>query len=494
MKSKFKYPFQIFFLLVIMLSPIGGVHYAQAGANLAVRSDAVIITHNLSIWEAVYVGFVNASTFEKWQFAFDDSHEFTMTVTPFTSSDLLPLLILRDGNGNELARGTGTLTSTQPVGNYSVEVQPVSGSGYYGLTLREVLQIQPSASTVINPSSINVDETATATVNLTGIPTGGYTGAEFTCTYDASLGGVSNITVSSLFGTDPAVAINGPQNGSFIVAVAGSNGNTAATDGAAFTFDVTGLQAGQTAVHCTARVSSGSNVLTAISSTATSLTILAGSTPTPTSTPLESPTPTSTPLESPTPTSEPVESPTATSEPVESSTPTSTPFESPTATSEPVESSTPTITPTQTVGASPTPQSDGTLTGQVIASKPVTILLNNPDSTLATSVTANADGTFSLSAPAGTYTVIAMAAGFLSAQGSVTLSAEAGSAIPTVSLLAGDIDNNNVIDQFDAMTIGMNYNTAVPSAADLNNDGIINVLDLELLARNYRKTGPITWQ
>jgi hypothetical protein len=66
--------------------------------------------------------------------------------------------------------------------------------------------------------------------------------------------------------------------------------------------------------------------------------------------------------------------------------------------------------------------------------------------------------------------------------------------MPTITLLAGDIDNNNVIDQLDAMTIGMNYNAAEPTAADLNSDGNINVLDLELLARNYRETGPLAWQ
>ena len=66
--------------------------------------------------------------------------------------------------------------------------------------------------------------------------------------------------------------------------------------------------------------------------------------------------------------------------------------------------------------------------------------------------------------------------------------------MPNVSLLAGDIDNNGVIDQFDAMTVGMSYNTATPAAADLNNDGTINVLDLELLASNYRKPGAIAWQ
>ncbi len=107
--------------------------------------------------------------------------------------------------------------------------------------------------------------------------------------------------------------------------------------------------------------------------------------------------------------------------------------------------------------------------------------------------TAN-EGSFQLSAPAGTYTLVAVANGFLSAQGSVTITSGSSVTQPTVTLLAGDIDNNNVIDQFDAMTIGMSYNTATPAAADLNNDGIINVLDLELLAQNYRKTGPIPWQ
>lgn len=65
--------------------------------------------------------------------------------------------------------------------------------------------------------------------------------------------------------------------------------------------------------------------------------------------------------------------------------------------------------------------------------------------------------------------------------------------MPTITLLAGDIDGNNVINQFDALTIGMSYNTNTPAAADLNNDSIINVLDLELLAKNYRKTGPLPW-
>jgi len=492
---KSKHIFQILVLLVMLFSPIGSVQHVRATADSAVQLDPIVVPRSLSYWDATYIGFVSSSIYEKWGFQFTESHNFVVTVTPI-SGDLVPLLILLDANGSEITRDTGSLTSTQPAGTYSIQVQPQSGSGFYIMTLREVIQTQPSVSTVVNPTSVNVGETAVVTVNLNNVPAEGYTSAEFTCTYDASLVEVSNIVVTSLFGADPAVAIQGPQNGSFIVAVAGSNGNKATTSGAAFTFNAKGLQAGQTAIECTARASKGDNVLTQISSTAGSLTVVgSASTPTFTPTPAESPTPTSTstPVESPTPTSTatPIESPTetSTSTPVESPTPTltSTPIESPTPTftSTPVESPTPTSTPLPT---------DGTLTGQVLASKPVTVSLYDASDTLITSVTANADGTFSLTAPVGTYTAVATASGFLNAEGPATLTAGNTTTMPTVSLLAGDIDGNNVIDQFDALTIGMSYNTAVPAAADLNDDGIINVLDLELLADNYRETGPLAWQ
>jgi hypothetical protein len=376
------------------------------------------------------------------------------------------------------------LTATLPAGNYAIQVQPASGSGVYSLTLRELVQTQPSVSTVVSPASLSVGETAGVTVNLNNVPVEGYTSAEFTCTYDASLVEVSNIAVTNLFGADPVVAINGPQNGSFIVAIAGSNGFKATFSGAAFTFSVKGLQGGQTTIDCTVRVSKGDNTLTALPSTAGSLTVL-GSTFTPTAVPSSTPTVTATPTETATPTLTPVESLT----PTETSTSTST--ATVTVTSTPLESPTPTTTSTATATAIPT---TGSLTGKVLASKPVTISLLNADNSVATSVLANADGTFSLTATAGTYTVSASAIGFLSAQASITLTAGGTITQPDISLLAGDIDNNNVIDQFDAMTIGMGYNTTVPAAADLNNDGIINVLDLELLAHNYRLTGPVAWQ
>jgi hypothetical protein len=605
-----------------------------------------IISRGPITWDTVYTGSVDTYRYERWSLTLNETNKFTLTATP-TSSGLVPLISLLDSNGTEIARSAGTLTSTQPAGNYSVQIQPQAGNGFYSLVLHKddlPIPTVPYVSTVVDPANVNVGGTAIATVSLGNVPAEGYTSAEFTCTYNASVMEASNIVAGSLFGADPAVAINGPQNGSFIVAIAGSGSNKATTSGPVFTFSATGLQTGRSPLGCTARTSKGDNVLTQIESLGTSLTVGTPSepTPTPTTPPIESPAPTftSTPEASPTLTTtqtststppasnwltftnstfgfqfkyppdsqietggtdtdsiihlpfapgtnlgtkylqmivaenaNPCQSPLATQSMLETSetvvingisflkqtgqdgsaghinkwvaystsrdnvcvsldfvlraanpgmfaTPPpvydevaekavfgqivstfswleGAPTETPTFTATPGETATPTVTPTS--DGSPTPTSTpgattGTLTGRVVADNPVMVSLLNPDSSVAASVTANTDGTFSLTAPVGTYTVRAAAISFLSAQGSATLIGGSIVTIPATSLFVGDIDNNNVIDQFDALTIGMNYNTATPAAADLNHDGIINVLDLELLARNYRRTGPVAWE
>ncbi len=479
--------FQLFILLVMLVRMVGSSQTARAEA-----ADPIIIHRDLSFWDATYFGLVNAGLYEKWQFSFTTTHTFTVTVTPLTG-DLVPLLILLNGSDSEVDRAAGTLTSTQSSGSYSLQVQPESGAGFYMLTIREIIQSQASVSTSVSSGTVNAGESAVATVSLNSIPAGGYASAEFTCTYDSALVQASNIAVTGLFGPDPAVAVNDPQNGSFIVAIAGSNGNKASSGGAAATFGVKGLQAGQTPIECTARISKGDNLLTSIPSTGTSLTIV-GELSTPTFTP--------TPIDTPALASEtPVESPTSTatqSTPVETATPTSeTPPESPTPTAtetetNPVETVTPTATGTEP--PTPTPLPDGAINGKVIASKPVTVSLYTAGDALVASVIANPDGTFSLTTPPRTYKIVASARGFLRAEGSASIPAGGTAAQADITLLAGDIDGNNVIDQFDAITIGMNYNGTTPPEADLNNDGVINVLDLEVLAGNYRKTGPTVWE
>ena len=412
--TKFKNLFQVLIVAVMLFGVMGSYQQAQA------QSTAVVVVRDLTYWDATYTGYVDVNRYETWPVAFTDAEDFTVTAAP-NGGDLTTLIILTDSAGVELARGNGTLVSSQPAGNYLVQVQPATGTGFYSFTIRrtEVTPppTDPSSSTTVTPESLKVGETAIVSVSLNNVPPEGYTSAEFTCTYEMSKVEVSNIVVAGLFGADSASALNGPANGSFIVAVAGSNGNKATTSGVVFTFNAKGLLVGTTTIACVARVSKGDNVLIELPSTSATLTI------------------------------------------------------------------------TDDVIV----VEDSTLTGQVLAGKAVTVSLYDAADALVKSVSANADGTFSLTAPAGTYTVVATASGFLSAEGSVTLTANETSTKAAVTLLAGDIDGNAVIDQFDAMTIGMSYNGADPAAADLNNDGVINVLDLELLAANYRLTGPIVW-
>jgi hypothetical protein len=174
--------------------------------------------------------------------------------------------------------------------------------------------------------------------------------------------------------------------------------------------------------------------------------------------------------------------------------PSSTPVIAPTSTLGDHDHNQPTATNMPLASSTPLPPTDGSLTGQVIASKPVTVSLYDANNIIIKSVVANPDGTFIMTAPAGNYSVVAIATGFLNHQGSVVITAGNTTVRLAINLLAGDIDGNNVIDQLDALTIGMSYTSSSPAAADLNNDGVIDFLDLELLAENYRKTGPSVWE
>jgi len=270
-------------------------------------------------------------------------------------------------------------------------------------------------SASLTPPSVLIGETSNVTVNLNNIPAGGFASAEFTCTYDPALVEVSAVTPTDLFGPDPIAVVSGPQNGSFVFAVAGSVGNKATSDGSVFTFSAKGLQIGQPSIDCQVRASTGDLVLITIPSEPARLEVI-DDVPVPT---------------------------------------------------------------------------EGTFAGQVIAGKPVTITLKDQSGSVAGAVVVNPDGTFSLSIPAGTYTAVASAPGYLRAQGTVSIVSGGTTTIQTISLLAGDIDGNDVIDHFDALTIGINYNGTEPAAADLSNDGTINVLELEILSPNYRQVGPL---
>ena len=378
-------------------------------------------------WNLVSRGSLDAYRYERWALTLSEERSFTITTTPVTPG-LQTLIVLLDANGNEITRSLGTLTTTQPAGDYFVEIRPQSGQGFYDIILQDSADLTAPYIQTIAPTHTNANGTATVEAYLGNIPAGGYTSVEVTCPYDASLLSVNSITATNLFGNDPATAITGPANGQFIFSIAGSHGQKAASDGTAFTFNIRGLAAGETTLRCTARISLGDGTLTNIIAIGTSITISEA----------------------------PVQNP---DDPI-------------------VDDG----------------LNNSLLTGQVLATKPVTVSVYDGGNNLLNTSTVNAEGNFSMGLPAGTYNVLASATGFLPARGTATLVAAQTTTMPTITLLAGDIDGNLVIDQFDAMTIGMNYNTALPDAADLNADGTINVLDLEALAANYRSSGVQSWQ
>lgn len=314
-----------------------------------------------------------------------------------------------------VAPPTATSISTEP---------PVSTST--PLPTSTTVPVGTTVITSASPKDLLMGQTGTVSVSLANIPASGFNSIEFTCSFAADTLSASNIQIGGLFGSDPVPAYNDSQNGNFIVAIAGSNGNKVTSDGIAFTFTVTGLKPGQSNIVCTARVSTGDNNLIDIPSISDVITVLDNS-------------------------------PTA-------------------------------------IAATATAILPPTLSGQVIAPKAITVSLLNADSSLAATTTTNSDGTFTLTAEPGSYLVIASAEGYLNSQGTVTLTTGVNTTLPSITLPAGDIDNNDVIDQYDALTLGMNYNVIATASADLNNDGLTNILDLELLADNYRKAGALAWQ
>ncbi|PWH12779.1 MAG: hypothetical protein DDG60_11695 [Anaerolineae bacterium] len=285
--------------------------------------------------------------------------------------------------------------------------------------------VEPYAEVQIQTPEIQIGKTTQAGVQLVNVPQEGLSGAEFTCTYQAEVISISNLAASNLFGNDPVVAINNPTAGAFIIAIVGSQGYKATSNGVAFTFDIQGLREGQTTIACAARVARNEQELTELASRSAILT---------------------------------------------------------------VASNLPTPSPTAEVAT------HGILLGQVVSSKPALITLKSEDSSLVLTQTTQANGTFQFPEVfPGNYLLFAQAEGSLQATGRISIAAGQSLSLTAVTLLFGDIDANNVIDQFDAMTIGMNYNGTLPAAADLNADGAINFFDLQPIARNYRQIGPIPW-
>ncbi len=111
------------------------------------------------------------------------------------------------------------------------------------------------------------------------------------------------------------------------------------------------------------------------------------------------------------------------------------------------------------------------------------------------STSLNADGTYLLKAPFGTFTLQLRAPGFLTAQKLISLTAGQPFQLAETTLLAGDVNGDNEINALDLISLGAAYEITplqLPST-DLNGDGHVDLFDLTLLAKNWRRIGPTGW-
>ncbi len=106
-----------------------------------------------------------------------------------------------------------------------------------------------------------------------------------------------------------------------------------------------------------------------------------------------------------------------------------------------------------------------------------------------------ADGSFSMSLPQGTYLIRASHPGYLTAQRPITVG-EAPLPLPTVFLLGGDADNNGTIGLLDLLLLGRDYGLETPpgdSRVDINGNGVVDLPDLLMMGANYGLSAPQPW-
>jgi hypothetical protein len=113
--------------------------------------------------------------------------------------------------------------------------------------------------------------------------------------------------------------------------------------------------------------------------------------------------------------------------------------------------------------------------------------IQNSSGTLSTQTDNNGNFSFE-EVDAGTYTLTANSPGFLAAT-CTNLTHEGDTVLESVTLLAGDIDDNGIVDIVDAVAIGSALGDAEPGQiTDLNIDLIVDVLDIILMSVNFGQT------
>jgi hypothetical protein len=108
----------------------------------------------------------------------------------------------------------------------------------------------------------------------------------------------------------------------------------------------------------------------------------------------------------------------------------------------------------------------------------------------------DASGHFTIpDVPAGAHNSISIdAPGYLSAACNAPDLTSAETALTTVTLLSGDVNNDDLIDVGDATAVGTSFGaTGSGLIADLNGDAGVDIFDIILVSINYGEKGPQDW-
>ncbi len=146
------------------------------------------------------------------------------------------------------------------------------------------------------------------------------------------------------------------------------------------------------------------------------------------------------------------------------------------------------------------PEDEVQISGQVIVPAEkyasVTISVYDLDGQPVTEISPDAAGKFNLTLAAAAYEFEASLAGYLTARGAFEAQANTPLGLPAITLIAGDVTGDGLIDDLDVVTMGATYKL-LPlknTAADLNGDNQVDILDLVALANHYGIAGLQTWK
>jgi len=91
----------------------------------------------------------------------------------------------------------------------------------------------------------------------------------------------------------------------------------------------------------------------------------------------------------------------------------------------------------------------------------------------------------------GTYAVSIAHDMYLDAEGTCTASGSGTTTWPAITLLAGDLNDDNVVNILDLSFCAAHFNT-VYADTDVNGDGFVDIYDIVLIGKNFGETGPTT--